>query len=433
MTDPKSIALDQTMVGDALPPVSTALPGGQLVAGRYELLGLIGSGGMGRVYRAHDRELEEDIALKVLQRDLLGSGLARFIQEVKLARRVTHRNVARTFDIGEHQGERFLTMELVEGEALSDLIVRRGGLGQGEALAIGRQVCAGMAAAHAAGVIHRDLKPDNVLMARDGRAVITDFGIARTHLPGALGGAGMTSGKVLGTPAYMAPEQVESRDDIDARADIYAFGELLYEALTGERAWQGDSPFLVATARLLQPPPDPRARRADLPAPLAELVLRCLARDRDQRFASADDLAQGLDAVAASPRQPAATLPTPTAWQVPRREKTVAVLSFRNLGLPEDAYMVEGLVEDLLDVLASVQGLRVRARGPGPAAGDAAEEGRRLGVDVVVEGSVRRVGPAMRVSARLVGAHDGFQIWSARFDRPLSEAFSLNDEVARAI
>ncbi|MCZ7681848.1 MAG: serine/threonine protein kinase [Sandaracinaceae bacterium] len=287
---------DETLAA-GLPAGEAGPAGGQLIAGRYELASMLGRGGMGCVYRVRDRELDEIVALKVLHRDLLASDgmLERFRQEVKLARRVTHKNVARTYDIGEHGGDRFLTMELVEGEPLASLLERAGALSVGEALRIAREMCAGMIAAHEAGVIHRDLKPENVCIARDGRVVLMDFGIARTHLPGS---ARQTSGKMLGTPGYMAPEQVQASDRIDARADVYAFGAVLYEMLTGEVAWPGESPIVVAAARLWSPPPDPRARRAELPAELARLVLRCMAREPEARIPSARELAAALDAVA---------------------------------------------------------------------------------------------------------------------------------------
>ncbi|AKV04164.1 Serine/threonine protein kinase [Labilithrix luteola] len=238
--------------------------GPALVANRYELLGMLGGGAMGTVYRARDRELDEIVALKVLRRELAATEgmLERFRREVKLARRVTHRNVARTFDIGEHGGDRFLTMELVRGEGLASLLTRRGRLPLAEVVSISRDVCAGLSAAHAAGVLHRDLKPDNVVLAEDGRAVITDFGIARAASEGELG---RTVGGIVGTPAYMAPEQVEGAPNLDARADLYALGAMIFELLTGSLPWTGETVIAVAAARLLQPPPDPRTHVADLP------------------------------------------------------------------------------------------------------------------------------------------------------------------------
>ncbi len=413
-----------------------------VVAGRYEILGLLGMGGMGRVYRAKDRELGETVALKVLHRDFVGSDemIERFRQEVRLARKVTHRNVARTFDIGEHEGEKFLTMELVTGEALSARL-ERGLLDTREAIAIACEVVAGMAAAHAVGVVHRDLKPDNVLLealgasagsGSMGRVVITDFGIARGELGGS---ASKTSGRTIGTPAYMAPEQIGGQADIDARADIYAFGAMLFEMLTGQRAWPGTSALAVAAARLVQPPPDPRVHQPGLSPSVVAVVMRCLARDRNERFATDAELLQALLAADPSGAKTPSILPRamPETEAGPR-ERSIAVMPFRNLGPAEDAYLSLGLTEDLVDVLSTVRGLRVRGRGYDIEEDrDIVDTGRRLGVDVVVDGSVRRAAQTLRVSARLVGVADGFQLWSSRFDRPVGEAFALNDEVAHAI
>ena len=266
---------------------------GTTVGGRYEILGLIGAGGMGTVFRARDNELEEIVALKVLRRDLveIPGTVERFRREVKLARRVTHRNVARVFDIGEHHGDKYLTMELVEGEPLSERM-RRAPIPWDDATRICLAIVEGLTAAHVAGVVHRDLKPENVLLAKDGRVVITDFGIARTRLDE--GGALHTIGSALGTPAYMAPEQVEPERDVDARADLYAFGALMFEMFTGRRAWPGESAIAVAAARLLQPPPDPLAVRPDLPVACAQIISRCLARSPADRFSSAESVALAL-------------------------------------------------------------------------------------------------------------------------------------------
>ncbi|WP_437672838.1 protein kinase domain-containing protein [Sorangium sp. So ce131] len=416
----------------------------QVLAGRYELLGLVGVGGMGTVYRARDRELDETVAVKVLRRDLSGAPevLERFKREVRLSRKVTHPNVARVFDIGEHGGDRFLTMEFIDGEPLAALLARER-LSVGRILDIAEGVCAGLQAAHRAGVIHRDLKPDNVLLGRDGRVVLTDFGIARALAPDT--GAGSTLGSVLGTPAYMAPEQVQGVHDIDARADLYALGAMLYEMVTGERAWQGDAPLAVAAARLVADPPDPRLRRPDVPDGLARVVLRCMARERDERYATVEGVAQELASLTrpasiAPPIAPSSherpVSPGGTSGSLDRCSKSVAVLPFANQGPPSDVYLAEELTDDLIDTLSMTKGLRVRPRGAiGRAGGelDPREVGRELGVQVVVGGSVRRRDGRVRISARLVSVADGFQLWAKRFDRPEAEVLQINDEVAEAV
>ncbi|MDI1446512.1 protein kinase [Polyangium sp. 6x1] len=424
---------------------------GDRVAGRYTLLGLLGIGGMGSVYRARDEELDEVVALKVLRQDLVNEPgmLERFRREVKLARRVTHKNVARVFDIGEHGADKYLTMEYVEGEPLNVIVARQGAMSVGRVVEIATAICAGLAAAHCAGVVHRDLKPENVLMAKDGRVVITDFGIARMHEPE---GARTQVGAVIGTPAYMAPEQVQGLADIDARADIYALGAMLYELFTGEKAWRGESIVSIAAARLVQPPPDPRAKRHDLPTACGTLVLKCMARDRDERYRTAQEVAEELTSLtlpAMNKLPPVATLVTPSATPTPSGgtpppaaqtspgEKTVAVLPFRNSGPPDDDYLAEGLTDDLIDTLSMTRGLKLRPRGVvmrfKGVDQDPREIGRELAVQVVVEGSVRRTPAGMRISARVLSVADGFQLWAKRFDRPEKDLFVVNDEVAKAI
>jgi TolB-like protein/predicted Ser/Thr protein kinase len=435
--------------------------GPALVGNRYEILGMLGSGGMGTVYRARDRELDEIVALKVLKKELAATSgmLERFRREVKLARRVTHKNVARTFDIGEHEGDRFLTMELIEGEMLGAHLARRGRVSLRNVVRIGIDVCAGLAAAHAAGVLHRDLKPENVILARDGRAVITDFGIARALAQAEL--VARTAAGMVGTPAYMAPEQVEGSTDLDARADLYALGTMLFELLTGELAWPGDSVIAIAAARILRPPPDPRTHLPDLPEDAANLVLKLMARSRDDRHASAEEAGAALAALPASelPSSRSVSPPsveggatglgmptagTPTTGTVVMgaaapcaNRKTVAVLPIVNLGAADDAYLAETVTEDLVDLLSMVRDLRVRPRGETAAYAtanrDVREVGRSLGVDVVVDGSLRRIGDAVRVSVRLVTVEDGFQLWAQRFDRPAAQVLTVADDAAAAV
>ncbi len=406
--------------------------GATLLSGRYELIALLGQGGMGSVYRAHDRELGEDVALKVIHADIADSAgtLDRFRQEVKLARRVTHRSIARMFDIGEDRGMRFLTMEYIDGESVSQRLARQGRLTVREALDLGRALGEGLAAAHAAGVVHRDLKPDNVLLGRDGRVVITDFGIARVLASS--DATSRTLGRVVGTPAYMAPEQVEAGGHIDGRTDLYALGLLLFEALVGERAFPGEELMVVVMARMLGPAPTVLSRRPDVPPALSAVVARCTERRREDRFASADEFLAALAQVTSTPSvdmtAPALVIRPPSAQS---DERTVAVMTLRG---GADAVLAEEVTEQLVDALSMTRGLKVRANAGSVGAGEGPlEAGRRLGVQAVVHGTVRRDGDRIALALRLLGVDDGFQLWSKRSEIGPAELLREVDEVAAAV
>ena len=455
--------------GAALPDrVHSARP---LYGGRYELLDLVGAGGAGTVYRARDVELDEIVALKVLRKELVRAPevVERFRSEVKLARRVTHRNVARMFDIGEHEGERFLTMEFVEGHMLSARIdVGPSGTGRPLPLPlllqVVQQICAGLGAAHAVGVIHRDLKPDNIMFGSDGRVTITDFGIARALQSSAA--SLVATGEFVGTPEYMSPEQAEG-GAIDLRTDIYSLGVMLFELLTGTVPFTGATPLITAAARLLKPAPDPRSRRPGLSEAVAQVVLRCLAQKPQDRYASAEEVAHALSAALEDstsnnsgiftviPRSASEQPQTIQSGELPSDGHTtvsaglrgildggavlslaLAVLPFRNQGPAEDAYLADGLTDDLIDALSMVKGLRVRSRGAvraQSAQSDPTLIGRALDVEVLVDGTVRRAGQQLRIAARLVKVADGDQVWAQRFDRPAAEALQVSDEVAQAV
>ncbi len=410
------------------PPATTLAPPASVLADRYEILGLLGMGGMGRVYRAHDRTLDEIVALKMLRAELLDTpGVReRFRQEVKLARRVTSPHVVRTFDLGQHGSDHFLTMEYIDGRSLAQ-IMDDGPLAIDEAARIAREVAAGMAAAHAVGVLHRDLKPDNVLIARSGRIVITDFGIAiASTSPTA------TAERFAGTPAYMAPEQVERGASIGPQADVYAFGAIMFEMLTGERPFAGADPIQVALARLREPPPDPRTRRA-VPDALAELVMCCMARDPSERFGDGAALAAAL---ARDYTGPARAHAGGIHHVVPARSsRSVAILPLR--ASDDLAELADGLGEEIVDALSQTRALRVRplasVRKGAAADADPRELGRTLGVDVVVDGSVRRRGDQVRIAARAIGIADGFLLWASHFDARPDGLLAASDEVVRAI
>ena len=272
---------EETAAVTAEMPTGDGLRPGQKLAGRYEIIEPIGSGGMGIVYRAMDLELSEPVAIKTLRRELVteATALARFKSELRLARRISHRNVVRTHDLGEADGMYFITMEYVEGTSLKDLIAERGRLPVHATLPIAKQLCRALEVAHGEGIIHRDIKPQNMILAPDGVLKVMDFGIARL-----LGRAkGMTqTGMVVGTPEYMAPEQLLG-EDVDARADIYAVGVVLYECLTGRTPHTADNPAVLITRVLQGPPPPPREVVPEVSRKVSDAVMAALNRDREKR------------------------------------------------------------------------------------------------------------------------------------------------------
>jgi serine/threonine protein kinase/tetratricopeptide (TPR) repeat protein len=452
--------------------VRTGITVGELFAGRYEIELLLGRGGMGSVYRVRDREVAEVVALKLLDANAATpDAIERFRREVRLARRVTHRNAARTYDLGEHQNWRFLTMEYVEGESLRGFISRNRP-STARAIAFTFQMAEGLAAAHEAGVIHRDLKPANVLLERSGRVVITDFGIAR-----ALQGSDATlqTGGLLGTPAYMAPEQIAG-ERIEAPADLYALGLILYEMLTGKLPFTGGSAMAIALARLHQPLPD-FASDPDIPAPLVEVLERSLAREITARFQSASEMAEALASAAAtlgtdlsgadgtlglpthglasqsanslvvtrartSSSSSSTSTPSPgtslTGTPSPQAGRALAVLPFRFRGPASDSYVAETLSDELIDVLSTMRGLRVSGSGATARFADAGDRdprtiGAELGVDVIVDGTVQMSDKRVRISARLLDVESGFQLWSERYDGALEDVFDLQDKMGRRI
>jgi serine/threonine-protein kinase len=261
-------------LGDGLQP-------GQKLAGRYEIIEPIGRGGMGIVYRALDLELSEPVAVKTLRRELVSdsTALARFKSELRLARRISHRNVIRTHDLGETDGMYFITMEYVDGTSVKALITERGRLPVHATLPIARQLCRALAVAHEQGIIHRDIKPHNMVLAPDGVLKVMDFGIAR--LLGRTQGMTQT-GVVVGTPEYMAPEQLLG-EDVDVRADIYAVGVVIYECLTGRTPHVADDPTQLISRVLEQAPVPPHELVPDVPRRLSDAVIAALHRDRGRR------------------------------------------------------------------------------------------------------------------------------------------------------
>ena len=293
-----------TLSGDA-PTIAAASAGGvlgrgQVFADRYEVLGTLGKGGMGVVYRARDRQLDEVVALKLLRPEALASDptlLERFKQEIKLARRITHRNVLRTHDFGETAGVPYISMEYLEGVTLKDLVRNRGALPLGVGLSIAKQMCHGLGAAHAGGVVHRDIKPQNMLILPETAELkIMDFGISRVSSVDAEGSGLTTAGTVMGTPDYMPPEQAQGRA-ADFRSDLYSLSVVLFEIFTGKLPFKGETPMAVVVAHIQQAPPRPRSVNPKLPPELEAVILKGLEKDPARRWQTADEILEALSAI----------------------------------------------------------------------------------------------------------------------------------------
>jgi serine/threonine-protein kinase len=288
-----------TSLGAVAPPGPPVAPG-SVFSGRYEVLGTIGKGGMGVVYRARDRQLDEVVALKVLRSEVLKDDptlLDRFKQEIKLARRITHRNVLRTHDFGETEGTPYISMEYLEGVTLKELIRGKGALPLPVGLRIAKQMCVGLEAAHQEGVVHRDIKPQNMLIIPEtGDLKIMDFGIARvSEMKG--GAAGLTTtGTVMGTPDYMPPEQAQGIP-ADFRSDIYSLGVVFYEIFTGHLPFTGDTVMAVVLAHIQKPVPAPRQANPAIPPGLEAIIMRCLEKSPAKRYARVEDVLDDLSAV----------------------------------------------------------------------------------------------------------------------------------------
>jgi serine/threonine-protein kinase len=394
---------------------------------------------MGEVYRARDVRLDRDVALKVLPPHLARDPDARerFEREAKAVAALSHPNILSLFDIGTHEGVSFAVMELLEGDTLRARL-SQGPLPVRKVVEYGTAVAQALAAAHEKGIVHRDLKPENVFVTNDGWVKLLDFGLARVlqAASGDASGARTTPysqpGAVLGTVGYMSPEQVRG-GSVDHRADIFAFGAVFYEMLTGRRAFQRESAVETMMAILQDDPPEISGGSRTIPPELIELTAHCLEKRPEERFQSAKDLAFALrfgerEGSGAFPR------PAPAAETGP----SIAVLPFRNMSPDRDAeYFSDGMTEEILNALSQIPSLSVASRTSSFAYKgkntDVRQIGRELGVRSVLEGSVRQAGQRLRVTAQLVDVGTGYHLWSDRFDREMQDVFAVQDEIARAI
>jgi serine/threonine protein kinase/Tfp pilus assembly protein PilF len=412
--------------------------------GTYEIVGPLGAGGMGEVYRAKDLRLGRDIALKVLPETfaLDANHLARFEREARTVAGLNHPNIVTLHSVEDVDGIRFLTMELVEGQSLDRHIVP-GGLPVTRVLELGIALADALAAAHERGVVHRDLKPANVMLTREGRLKVLDFGLAKlaavdgdtvtraTTMTAPL----TTVGTVMGTAPYMAPEQLLGRT-VDARTDLFALGIMLYELASGRRPFDGATLAEVSAGILHRAPPPLASLCSDLPGDLERVVGRCLDKDPRQRLQTALDVANELRRIAKARERGESGAPPPrdrTPAQV-----SIAVLPFSDMSAAKDQdYLCEGMAEEIMNALMRIDGIRVASRSSSFRAGrsndDLAAIARALSVGHVLEGSVRTAGARLRVTAQLSDVASGYQLWSERFDREAADVFAIQDDIAAGV
>jgi len=388
-----SVHITKTLVAPTL-----ELTSGSTFAGRYQVIEELGKGGMGRIYKVVDKKINEEVALKLIRPEIAAdkNTIKRFSNELKFARKISHRNVGRMYHLGEEEGIHYITMEYVPGENLKDMIGMMGQLSPGQAVSIARQVCEGLSEAHKLNVVHRDLKPNNIIIDREGNARIIDFGIARSLKAKCI----TRSRMMVGTPEYMSPEQVEAKE-VDQQSDIYSLGVVLYEMVTGMIPFDGETPLSIAMKHKSEEPQDPRGINSQIPEDLSRVILKCMEKNKEKRFQTVEELLSELDKIEEG--FSTAEIISPSRWPLTGKEireifwkrwkliatlfavvivagigfflfrgktpslpiaerKMLVVLPFENLGPPGDEYFADGLTEEITSRLASLHGLGVISR-----------------------------------------------------------------------
>ena len=398
---------------------------GQLL-GRYRILERLGAGGMGEVYRARDQHLERDVAIKILSPGSLADEQARrrFRKEALVLSKLDHPNVASIYDFDTQQGIDMLVSEYIPGETLTERLAG-GPLPESEILLLAAQLVEGLMAAHQKGIVHRDLKPSNLRIMADGHLKILDFGLAQSLAPEDANSATASTVDnpgIAGTLLFMAPEQLRS-EPADARADLYSVGCVLYAMATGQDTFREKSSAALIDAILNKQVLPPGRLRPDLSPRLEEIILRCLEKNSQYRYQTAQDLLADLRR---------ATAPA-------RAEKSLAVLYFDNLSerKEQDEYFRDGITEDITTELSKIEELRVFSRSAVLAFRDKpvtpTHVGQRLDAAYVLEGSLRRDGQRLRITAKLVETRSGHTFWAERYDRQLEDVFAIQDEIAHSI
>jgi len=470
------IPLEEITVTETLETPKEELTTGSTFAGRYQIIEELGKGGMGKVYRVLDKELKEEVALKLIKPEIASDKktLERFSNELKLARKISHKNVSRMYELMEEKGTRYITMEYVLGQDLRGLIKQSGQLAVGTTINIAKQVGEGLSEAHKLGVVHRDLKPQNIMIDKEGNVRIMDFGIARSLTAKGITGAGV----MIGTPEYMSPEQAEVKE-VDQRSDIYSLGVIFYEMVTGRVPFEGETPLGIAMKHKSEMPKDPRELNSQIPKDLSLVILRCMEKNKEKRYQSAGEVRSELENIEKGiptterviPKRKPITSKEITVtfglkklfipalvvaaliiiavviWRpwsqketvpIPSDKPSIAVLPFEDLSLQKDQeYFCDGLAEELINRLTNIEDLKVPARTSAFSFKgkdlDYREIGEKLNVEMVLDGSVRKEGNKLRITIQLIKVADGFPVWSKTYQRNIEDTFDLWDEISLAI
>jgi serine/threonine protein kinase len=386
----------------------------------YKILEKIGEGGMGVVYKAQDTKLKRLVALKFLppELSLYADAKQRFIREAQAAASLDHPNIGTIFEINEAQDKIYIAMAFVEGKTLKEKL-SSGPMDIHTAIDIVSQIAAGLKHAHARGLVHRDIKPGNIMLTEEGQAKILDFGLAKLSW-----GADLTrTMAIMGTPAYMSPEQAKG-EAVDHRTDIWSLGCVFFEILTGERPFSSKHEHALLYAILNESPRPVSDLRKDLPPQIGMIIQRCLGKNLNDRYQQVAELAKALESLERRTQE------APKA--------SIAVLPFLNMSAdPENEYFSDGLAEELINALTKIRDLRVVARTSSFAFKgekiDIREVGTKLNVKTLLEGSVRKAGPRLRITAQLINVADGYHLWSERFDREMEDIFAIQDEITERI
>ena len=451
---------------------------GKVFADRYEVIELLGKGGMGLVYRVEDKKTREEVALKIIKNEIIEDRetVERFSNELKLARKIAHRNVCKMYHLAEIEGIHYLTMEYIPGEDLKSMIRMSGQLGIGTAINIARQIGEGLAEAHRQGVIHRDLKPKNIMIDKKGTARIMDFGIAHSFEAEDL----TKGGYAEGTPEYMSPEQVEGKK-LDLRTDIYSLGLIIYEMVTGRVPFEGDTPYIVGMKQRNELPASPLEFNSQVPKSLGSMILKCLEKDREKRYSNAEELLRDLKEIekevpqskriplriSEASRKRLRLLSVPgvlilsalilisgyiiydqllkpkspepaTSQIVPLVDKSIVVLPFDDISPEKDnSYFSEGLTDEIITDLSKLNSIRVISRTSAmilkSLKKDIKSIGKELNVQYVLEGSVRKMEKDIRINVQLIDSTTEMQVWADKFAGTIMNVFEIQENLSRAI